>query len=79
MEKVPQSIKILAPLSDFFAELFNAPGALDIELVTKGLTWKSFRKVWDQTCASSLDKFDGRSISRNIPKFLGDQRLCSKL
>merc|ERR1712238_444241 len=50
---VPQSVKILAPLSDFFVELHNTPNAPDIKLVTEGMTWDSFRKVWDQTCSSS--------------------------
>merc|ERR1712238_94575 len=34
IEKVPRSVKILAPLADFVAELNNAPSANDIELVT---------------------------------------------
>ena len=45
---VPRSIEILAPLVDFFAELHNAPNTTDVALVTKGMTWGSFRRVWIQ-------------------------------
>lgn len=43
--KVPESIKVLAPLVDFFAEIRNAPNATDVELVTEGMTWESFRQA----------------------------------
>jgi len=51
--KVPKSIRILAPLVDFFAQLHNAPNATDVELVTEGMTWESFRQVWDPTTTAA--------------------------
>jgi hypothetical protein len=50
--QVPKSIKILAPLVDYYAELHNAPGAEDVELVKpEGETWESFQKTWQQSVA----------------------------
>mmetsp|Transcript_22225 Transcript_22225/g.40372 ORF Transcript_22225/g.40372 Transcript_22225/m.40372 type:complete len:98 (+) Transcript_22225:852-1145(+) len=51
LEQVPKSVKILAPLVDYYCELNNAPNAPDIELVTEGETWEDFTKQWIQTCA----------------------------
>jgi hypothetical protein len=51
LEQVPKSVKILAPLVDYYCELNNAPNTPDIELVTEGETWESFTKQWIQTCA----------------------------
>ena len=50
LKQVPISIKKLAPLSDFFCELDNAPGADEITITTEGITWDSFRDAWAQTC-----------------------------
>jgi len=50
MEQVPRSVKILSPLSDYFAELNNAPGKSDIELLTEGECWDTFRSQWLQLC-----------------------------
>lgn len=51
LEQVPKSVQVLKPLSDFFAEIHNAPAAQDLELRAKGQTWESFRRAWAQTCA----------------------------
>jgi len=58
IEKVPRSVKILAPLADFVAELNNAPSANDIELVTHGMTWATFIMAWSQTCKIQTPKDD---------------------
>ena len=52
LREVPKSVRILAPLVDFFAELYNAPNSEDIELITENMTWTSFRKAWVQTCST---------------------------
>ena len=46
--EVPKSIKILAPLVDYFVELENDDGTPDIELVTEGETWENFTSKWVQ-------------------------------
>ena len=51
MLEVPKSIKVLSPKVDFAVELKNAPGSADIEIETPSVTWASFKKVWQQTCA----------------------------
>jgi hypothetical protein len=48
LEQVPRSVKLLAPLVDYCAELLNAPNAKDIELVTEGETWETFYSQWVQ-------------------------------
>ena len=48
LEQVPKSVKILAPLVDYHVELLNAPGADDIEILTDGETWDSFKSNWIQ-------------------------------
>jgi len=53
IEKVPDSVRVLAPLVDFFAELHNAPNATDVKLVTEGMTWDSFRQVFTDSVAGS--------------------------
>ena len=50
LKHVPQSIKLLAPMSDFFCELDNSPDSKEVALKTKGVTWDSFRDTWAQTC-----------------------------
>jgi hypothetical protein len=47
LEQVPRSVKVLAPLVDYHAELHNFPDS-DIELVKKGETWDDFRSHWIQ-------------------------------
>ena len=51
LEQVPRSVKILAPLVDYFCELNNAPDKDDIEIMTHGEDWDSFRSHWLQLCA----------------------------
>lgn len=51
LEQVPRSVKRLAPLVDYHIELNNAPDTEDIEIVTPGETWESFKSHWIQTCA----------------------------
>jgi len=49
MEEVPKSVKILAPLVDYYAEIHNPPDADDVELVKpEGSNWKEFRQQWIQ-------------------------------
>jgi len=48
LEQVPKSVKKLAPLVDYHIELMNAPDADDIEIVTSGETWESFKSHWVQ-------------------------------
>jgi hypothetical protein len=48
IEQVPKSIKILAPLVDYFVELKNDPNTPDIELGTEGETWANFESKWVQ-------------------------------
>jgi hypothetical protein len=47
---VPKSIKVLAPLADFFCELDNSPDSKEISIKTEGVSWDSFRNVWAQQC-----------------------------
>ena len=49
MEEVPKSVKILAPLVDYYAEINNPPDADDVELVKpEGSNWNEFRQQWTQ-------------------------------
>ncbi len=65
LEQVPKSVKILAPLADYFCELNNAPNKDDIEIMTEGEDWDSFRSQWLQLCAWVPRK---RSRSGTEPK-----------
>jgi len=67
LEEVPKSVRILAPLVDFFAELYNPPNSEDIELVTEDMTWDSFRQSWVQTC-STKNQVRNRSNASNVSK-----------
>jgi len=50
LDQVPPSVKVLGPLVTYFCELNNAPGALDIELMTDSTeTGESFERNW-QVC-----------------------------
>jgi len=52
IEQVPKSVRILAPMVDYYAEINNAPGVDDIELVKPaGSNWTEFRQQWIQTVA----------------------------
>mmetsp|Transcript_21136 Transcript_21136/g.44426 ORF Transcript_21136/g.44426 Transcript_21136/m.44426 type:complete len:623 (-) Transcript_21136:864-2732(-) len=49
IEQVPKSVKILAPMVDYYAEINNAPDVHDIELVKpEGSNWSEFRQQWIQ-------------------------------
>jgi len=65
--QVPKSVEALGPLTDFCAELHNAPDADDLELRTEGLTWDGFRRTWAQQCdclyGGSLEKCAPQSFS----------------
>lgn len=50
LKHVPQSIKLLAPMVDYFCELDNSPDSEEIVLKTEGVTCDSFRDAWAQTC-----------------------------
>jgi hypothetical protein len=58
LEQVPISVKILAPLADFFCELDNSHddsakvngGGGDVRMMTEGITWDAFRDNWAQSC-----------------------------
>lgn len=50
LKHVPQSIKLLSPIADFFCELDNSPGSEEVALKTIGITIDSFRDNWAQTC-----------------------------
>lgn len=49
LRQVPESVKVLGPLSDFYCELNNPPDN-DIELLTEGLDWDTFSSLWSQSC-----------------------------
>lgn len=47
METVPKSVKVLAPLADFFVELHNpSNNPLDISIVTPNMNWSLFKDIW---------------------------------
>ena len=49
IEQVPRSVKILAPMVDYYAEINNAPDSDDVELVKpEGSNWTEFRQQWIQ-------------------------------
>ena len=53
MEQVPKSVKILAPLVDYFVELRN-DSSPEIEIVTEGETWEHFASKWVQYVVDKL-------------------------
>ena len=50
LKHVPESIKLLAPMVDYFCELDNSPNSEEVVLKTEGVTCDSFRDAWAQTC-----------------------------
>ena len=48
LEQVPKSVKILAPLADFFVKLNNDK---EVEILTEDMDWDLFQVQWLQTCA----------------------------
>eukprot|EP00977_Amphora_coffeiformis_P010819 scaffold2536_cov169-Amphora_coffeaeformis.AAC.12 len=70
LEQVPRSVKILAPLVDYHIELMNAPEADDIEIVTDGETWESFKSHWDLRLYSPKAK-EKELFVKQLTVFLG--------
>ena len=54
LKTVPESVKRLGPLADFFCELWNSPKQDDVQIMTDGIGWKEFTKVWEQKCPPHL-------------------------
>eukprot|EP00588_Corethron_pennatum_P030891 CAMPEP_0194340702 /NCGR_PEP_ID=MMETSP0171-20130528/87315_1 /TAXON_ID=218684 /ORGANISM="Corethron pennatum, Strain L29A3" /LENGTH=660 /DNA_ID=CAMNT_0039105765 /DNA_START=32 /DNA_END=2014 /DNA_ORIENTATION=+ len=54
LEQVPRSVKILKPLVDYYVDLNNPEG--DIEILTDGHTWESFESQWRQLPKNSSDQ-----------------------
>ena len=50
LKTVPESVKRLGPLADFFCELWNSPEKDDVQIISDGIGWKKFTKVWEQNC-----------------------------
>mmetsp|Transcript_17375 Transcript_17375/g.25958 ORF Transcript_17375/g.25958 Transcript_17375/m.25958 type:complete len:732 (+) Transcript_17375:197-2392(+) len=46
IDMVPKSVAILSQHVDFFVELYNGPEASDIEIMTEGVTWDTFRSIF---------------------------------
>jgi predicted kinase len=68
MREVPKSVEILAPRTDFYAEIYNAPETPNVEMRTEHISWEDFTNVWTQTCSSSTKK--------KIDDCLGSTREC---
>lgn len=53
LECVPKSVRILAPHTDFFCEFNNdsTPSVPDIQILTPGVNWESFTRIWYQSCS----------------------------
>ena len=70
LEQVPKSVKILAPLADYFCELNNGLGP-GIEMNTADQDWDSFQSNWLQTCAyvpgnKKKKPFSSRHFRQNL-------------
>mmetsp|Transcript_5038 Transcript_5038/g.8255 ORF Transcript_5038/g.8255 Transcript_5038/m.8255 type:complete len:392 (+) Transcript_5038:78-1253(+) len=70
LDQVPQSVKVLGPLVDYYCEINNAPGAPDVELLTKDETWETFESKWLQTCAWVPNRRTFLRPSQNVDKQL---------
>jgi hypothetical protein len=49
LEQVPKSMQVLRNLVDFAITLNNT-GRDDVDIVTPGLNWETFRSQWAMTC-----------------------------
>jgi hypothetical protein len=49
MNQVPKSVEALRPLVDFTVEIHNE-GSEDVQLITPGESWDSFRSQWGEIC-----------------------------
>ena len=52
MAEVPHSVSILSRKADFTVQLQNAPDSSDVEIVTKGIDWVSFTRMWEPSCGA---------------------------
>ena len=59
LKAVPESVKRLGPLADFFCELWNSPEEEDVQITTEGIGWKEFAKIWDQKCPPDVENASG--------------------
>ena len=50
IEQVPRSVAKLSPLVDLCVEFHNSGEKDNVQLVTPGLEWDTFRRYWDQKC-----------------------------
>ena len=49
IDEVPKSVKILAPMVDYYAEVNNPPDVDDVELIKpENSNWTEFRQQWIQ-------------------------------
>ena len=73
MEEVPQSLKILSKQVDFAVELLNAPHTDDVEIVTQGVTWDSFQRVWRQSCpvTTTIQPMLPNTLMKDEPQYHG--------
>jgi predicted kinase len=72
LKTVPQSVKRLGPLADFFCELWNSPEEEDVHITTDGIGWKEFTTVWNQKCppdqkeeSDAGDEMDASSTAKD--------------
>mmetsp|Transcript_31348 Transcript_31348/g.63710 ORF Transcript_31348/g.63710 Transcript_31348/m.63710 type:complete len:352 (+) Transcript_31348:276-1331(+) len=47
MRQVPRSMKVLAPLTDYFVTFFNSPANADLEILNDE-NWKNFEQMWQR-------------------------------
>ena len=53
LQHLPNACSILKPFVDYFCELYNPPDG-EIEILTDGIDWTSFRENWLQTVATHI-------------------------
>jgi hypothetical protein len=51
LREVPDAVKILAPKSDFFCELYNGDTGDGIQIITPHMTWETFATIWSSVVA----------------------------
>ena len=80
MEQVPISVEILKHKVDFYCEINNAPNVDNVEIMTEGIDWTSFKNTWLQTCAwvpkrrNIKDKLQRSMIARNFSHDLNSEQ-----
>lgn len=65
LKTVPESVKRLGPLADFFCELWNSPEQDDVRITSDGIGWKEFTKVWEQKCPPNAHEEDTGDVERS--------------